>query len=67
MDSAASSRSWRDRLARLLAVPADELPALIGGFLLFLLLFAAYMMLRPVRETMGIAGGVDYIDWMFVV
>ena len=66
MDSAASSRSWRDWPARLLAVPAAELPALVGGFLLFFLLFAAYMMLRPVRETMGIAGGVENLQWLFL-
>ena len=30
-----------------------------GGIVLFFLLFLAYSMLRPVRETMGIAGGVQ--------
>ncbi len=32
---------------------------------MFLLLFAGYFMLRPVRETMGIAGGVDNLQWLF--
>ena len=66
MDSAGSSGSWRERSARLLAVSTDELPALVAGFLLFFLLFAAYMMLRPVRETMGIAGGVENLQWLFL-
>jgi AAA family ATP:ADP antiporter len=57
---------WRERTSRLLAVPGGELPALIAGFLLFFLLFAAYMMLRPVRETMGIAGGVENLQWLFL-
>jgi AAA family ATP:ADP antiporter len=40
-------------------------PAVIGGFILFFLLFASYFMLRPVRETFGIAGGVDNLQWLF--
>ncbi len=62
----ATSRDWREQAARLLAVDQEELPALAAGFLLFLLLFAAYMMLRPVRETMGIAGGVENLQWLFL-
>jgi AAA family ATP:ADP antiporter len=61
-----TSVGWRDKTARLLAVDTDELPALAAGFLLFFLLFAGYMMLRPVRETMGIAGGVDNLQWLFL-
>ena len=61
-----ATSSWREKAARLLAAEADEIPALTAGFLLFFLLFAAYMMLRPVRETMGIAGGVDNLQWLFL-
>ena len=61
-----NSPGWRQRTARLLAAEPDELPALGAGGLLFFLLFAAYMMLRPVRETMGIAGGVDNLQWLFL-
>lgn len=32
---------------------------------MFFLLFTGYFMLRPVRETMGIAGGVDNLQWLF--
>ena len=49
----------------LLAVKPEERPALIGGFLLFFLLFSSYFMLRPVRETFGIAGGVRNLQWLF--
>jgi AAA family ATP:ADP antiporter len=38
----------------------------LAGFLLFFLLFASYFMLRPVRETFGIAGGVDKLQWLFL-
>ena len=36
-----------------------------AGFLFFFCLFAGYFMLRPVRETMGIAGGVQNLQWLF--
>ncbi|MGV3479606.1 MAG: NTP/NDP exchange transporter [Sphingobium sp.] len=53
-------------LARLIVARREEVPAVIGGFLLFFLLFASYFMLRPVRETFGIAGGVDNLQWLFL-
>ena len=62
----APSKTWRKRAADWLAVEQSELPALVAAFLLFFLLFASYMMLRPVRETMGIAGGVDNLQWLFL-
>lgn len=42
-----------------------ETPAVVAGFLFFFCLFASYFMLRPVRETMGIAGGVQNLQWLF--
>lgn len=45
---------------------AAEVRAVVGGFMLFFLLFASYFMLRPVRETFGIAGGVDNLPWLYV-
>ncbi|MBU3078560.1 NTP/NDP exchange transporter [Sphingomonas quercus] len=62
----AGERRTRTGLARLFAAEAEELGAVIAGFLLFFLLFAGYFMLRPVRETMGIAGGVDNLQWLFL-
>jgi AAA family ATP:ADP antiporter len=52
-------------LSRLLAVEPDEAPAVAAGVSMFFLLFAGYFMLRPVRETMGIAGGVANLQWLF--
>jgi len=52
-------------LARLIAAERREIPAVVAGFLLFFLLFTSYFMLRPVRETFGIAGGVDNLQWLF--
>src|SRR5688500_375758 len=66
MERTPSSSGWHGRIASRLAALPEELPALVSGFLLFFLLFTAYMMLRPVRETMGIAGGVDNLQWLFL-
>lgn len=56
------------RLARLwhgFGVRSGEAGAVVAGFLFFFCLFASYFMLRPVRETMGIAGGVKNLQWLF--
>src|SRR5688500_9041224 len=55
-------RRW---LTRLFNLHEEETGAVIAGFALFFLLFAGYFMLRPVRETMGITGGVDNLQWLF--
>jgi AAA family ATP:ADP antiporter len=52
-------------VGRVLAAERDEVPAVVAGFVLFVLLFASYFMLRPVRETFGIAGGVKNLQWLF--
>jgi ATP:ADP antiporter, AAA family len=52
-------------LSRLFAVESDEASAVAAGVLMFFFLFAGYFMLRPVRETMGIAGGVQNLQWLF--
>ncbi|MBM1144677.1 MFS transporter [Alcanivorax sp. ZXX171] len=51
--------------ARLFNLRVEEAPAVIAGLLVFFLLFTGYFMLRPVRETMGVAGGVDNLQWLF--
>jgi AAA family ATP:ADP antiporter len=48
------------------ASAAAEAAAATAGFLFFFLLFASYFMLRPVRETFGIAGGIDNLPWLYV-
>ena len=55
----------RDLIARLFNLERHEAGAVIAGFGMFFLLFAGFFMLRPVRETMGVAGGVDNLPWMF--
>lgn len=55
----------RDWLTRAFDVRREEVAPVAAGFTMFFLLFAGYFMLRPVRETMGITGGVDNLQWLF--
>ncbi|MGA9423098.1 MAG: MFS transporter [Rhodanobacteraceae bacterium] len=55
----------RSRLTTLFNLRGDEAGAVIAGFTLFFLLFAGYFLLRPVRETMGLTGGVKNLQWLF--
>ncbi len=52
-------------LHRILRVDAHEAAGVAPAVLMFFLLFASYFMLRPVRETMGIVGGIDNLPWLF--
>ena len=51
--------------ARLFNLRDHEVPVVGAGLAMFFLLFAGYFMLRPIRETMGVAGGVDNLQWLF--
>ncbi|WAJ37374.1 MFS transporter [Pseudomonas sp. GOM7] len=53
------------RLARAINAEEGELGAVLAAFALFFCLFAGYFMLRPIREAMGIAGGVNNLQWLF--
>jgi len=52
-------------LRRLAAVRREELPALGWSFLYFFSLLCGYYVLRPVRDEMGIAGGLENLPWLF--
>ena len=60
--AAAGATAW---LSRVFGVRPHEAPAVLAGLAMFFLLFTGYFMLRPVRETMGVAGGVDNLQWLF--
>ncbi|WP_079203321.1 NTP/NDP exchange transporter [Pseudomonas sp. CC6-YY-74] len=53
------------RLAIAINAKPAELLAALGGFGLFFCLFSGYFMLRPIREAMGIRGGVENLQWLF--
>jgi ATP:ADP antiporter, AAA family len=52
-------------LARVVAVRPGEARALLWSFLYFFCLLAGYYVLRPLRDEMGIAGGVKNLQWLF--
>ncbi|MDH5445053.1 MAG: MFS transporter [Gammaproteobacteria bacterium] len=53
---------WFDRLLKL--EPAER-PAVIWAFAYFFCLLSAYYILRPVRDAMGIVGGIENLQWLF--
>jgi AAA family ATP:ADP antiporter len=52
-------------LARVVAVRPEESRALLWSFAYFFCLLAGYYVLRPLRDEMGIAGGVRNLQWLF--
>ena len=52
-------------LARVVAVRPGELRSLVWSFAYFFCLLAGYYVLRPLRDEMGIAGGVRNLQWLF--
>jgi ATP:ADP antiporter, AAA family len=50
---------------QVLRISKSEAAGVVPAIQMFFLLFASYFMLRPVRETMGLVGGVDNIPWLF--
>ncbi|MDP6173576.1 MAG: hypothetical protein QGF09_05360 [Rhodospirillales bacterium] len=52
-------------LKKLVEVRPGEVRALLWAFAYFFFLLAAYFILRPLRDEMGIAGGVRALTWLF--
>ena len=55
----------RLRLRRLVTVEPGEMQALFWSFAYFFALLCSYYIIRPMRDEMGIAGGIDKLQWMF--
>jgi len=52
-------------LRRLIDVTPAELPALGWCWLYIFSVLASYYILRPIRDQMGVAGGVNNLPWLF--
>lgn len=52
-------------IRRVVPVEREELPALFWSFLYFFCVLAAYYILRPVRDEMGVLSGVHSLPWLF--
>src|SRR5678816_1416221 len=57
-----AEQRWLWRIAR---IEGHEAGAAIAGFAYIFCAFTAYMILRPVRETMGITSGVSNLPSLF--
>jgi len=54
-----------NRVSAALSLQPSELPALCWSFTFFFCLLCGYYVIRPLRDEMGIAGGVEQLQWLF--
>ncbi|HEX2827554.1 MAG TPA: MFS transporter [Burkholderiales bacterium] len=52
-------------LARVVDVRAHELPALLWSWGYIFTVLSSYYVMRPIRDQMGVAGGVKNLQWLF--
>ena len=52
-------------LQRIARVERREIAALLWAFSYFFALLCSYYIVRPMRDEMGVAGGVDQLQWLF--
>lgn len=64
-DSSAPESPSLKFLRRLIDVMPAELPALGWCWLYIFSVLASYYILRPIRDQMGVAGGVNNLPWLF--
>jgi len=56
-----------DSVARILNIKRDELPLALLAALFFFCVLCGYFFLRPVRDAMGVSGGMDDLRWLFAL
>jgi AAA family ATP:ADP antiporter len=52
-------------LNKIIDVRPSEAPALVWAWLYIFSLLSSYYILRPIRDQMGVAGGVNNLQWLF--
>jgi AAA family ATP:ADP antiporter len=52
-------------LQRAVEVRPDEVRALVLGFVYYFFVLSSYYVIRPIRDEIGVAGGVENLPWMF--
>ena len=63
-ESAAATR-FGHLIGRAVEVRPGEAPALLWSSVYFLLVLTSYYILRPIRDDMGVLGGVENLAWLF--
>ena len=56
-----------DRLARALNMQPGEMPLAMLAVVFHFCVLCGYFFLRPVRDAMGVSGGMDDLRWLFIV
>ena len=57
--------TWPRRLQHLVDVRPHEVAAVAWSWLFFFAVLSAYYVIRPIRDDMGVAGGVQNLPWLF--
>ena len=52
-------------LRKVVDVRAPEVRALFLGFIYYFLIFSSYYVIRPIRDDIGAANGIDKLPWLF--
>ena len=65
MNKEANSSGLHKYLKRWFLIEKYELEALVYSFIFFFSLLSTNYILRPFRDEMGIAGGVENLPWLF--
>ena len=52
-------------LRRVIEVRPEEIKALAWSWLYILSVLSAYYIIRPIRDEMGVAGGIENLPWLF--
>ncbi|MBI4459201.1 MAG: MFS transporter, partial [Acidobacteria bacterium] len=64
-DSTASPGPIFRLLRRIIEVQPEEVRALGWSWLYFFSVLSSYYVIRPIRDEMGVAGGVSNLPWLF--
>jgi AAA family ATP:ADP antiporter len=64
-DSALKGPALHRLLNRIIDVRSSEVPALAWAWLYIFSLLSSYYIMRPIRDQMGVAGGVNNLQWLF--
>jgi ATP:ADP antiporter, AAA family len=61
----ASQSVFHRLLSKMIDVRPGEVPALAWSWLYIFSLLSSYYIMRPIRDQMGVAGGVNNLQWLF--
>jgi ATP:ADP antiporter, AAA family len=61
-----SSGPFHELLRRAVDVRADEVRAMMTSFCFFFFLLSSYFVLRPIRDAVAAASGVNRLPWLFM-